>query len=720
MPQSQPSRSHLWVVGATHRDRAAALAGGSVVADVAVDCHRGLRGPYTGTGSLLRALIPAIAENEPALLEGRVQAVLCAAPEVEPFVGSAPETLTALAPHDERTRWYSLQRTVRIANHLVDLLEEYGRARPASLTVFFDTAHHADPTDREFLAVALRRLDPASVRVVVGSTTDAAEPTDPAEPAGQSDDGLAAALARHAHRIDAPSLGTSAPHDPDEDLARAHVAEDGAGDDAATLAAYEALSPGERARLHDLRAEELAASGEYSLRLGAIPYHRHRGADPLGKAWPLYAAAEGYCMSMGYYPAVLEQLDRLEELAVRYDSRRHDLQQHSAIRRGQILSLLGRPAQAEANYFAALAATRVPRQVMSLHYALGMLYTRWRPDPQRDHDLATAYLNTAVAIGSQLENDADRAFYTAFMSNGLALARMHAGFRDEALDLVEGALDLLAHELVPEKHRLHRSVLRHNRAQLLSALGRPAEALADLDEVVSLDPHYPEYRFDRGNLRFQTGDAEGALADYAQAELLGPPFVELFHNRAEVLAALGDLAGAVRSLDRALELDPTALESVITLASLLLDAGLPDRPADTVAALVREGLEAHPDQPRLLFLLGRALAEMDDAEGAVTVFDRALSLDPSLHPALVARAVLAFGAARYAEALRDLDAAVALAGDDPDLLYNRGCVHEALGDPRSALTDYLRALTLPGCDADLLQEQVEACRKVLSEETAGA
>ena len=743
MARPEQTRSHLWIVGSTRRDRAAVAhartqapdpvvgTGTGTGIDIAVDCHRGLRGPYTGAGSLLRALIPGVAAADPGLPAAYAPAILCAAPELEPLVGSAPETLTSLAPQDERTRWYSLQRTLRIANSLVELLHQCGARRAAGITVFFDAVDQADPTDREFLAIALRRLDPAGFRILVGSGSD---------PDGQAGGDLARRLARHALRVDAPAAEPrAAAQATAAELARAYVAEDGAGDDPATLAAYTALSEAQRVQLHDARAEELEAAGEFSLRLGAIAHHRFHGSDPIGTAWPLYAGAEGYCMSMGYYHAVLDCLDRLEELARGGGLRQQHLQQHSGIRRGQILALMGDPGGGEAQYLRALALTRVPRQVMSLHYALGMLYTRWRPEDRRDHDLATAHLNTAVAIAVQLEGPADRSFYTAFMSNGLALARMHAGRLDEALELVEGALELLDRELVADKHLLHRSVLRHNRAQLLSALGRRAEALADLDEVVGLDPQYPEYYFDRGNLRFQQGDAAGALADYARAEALAPPFPELYHNRAEVLTAAGDPAGAARALRRALALDPADLESTISLASLLLDAG-PDAqppaaetgtgtgadpgavtgadPVEAVLLLVREGLDSHPDQPRLLCLLGRALAEAGREPEAVAAFDAALLQDPDLYQALASRAVLAFNAARHADALADLDLALAAAGDHPDLLYNRGAVHEALGDPRAALQDYQRALTLPDCDTQLLQERVAECRLAFDQAVA--
>nr|BFE82250.1 hypothetical protein GCM10020093_048510 [Planobispora longispora] len=53
--------------------------------------------------------------------------------------------------------------------------------------------------------------------------------------------------------------------------------------DERSRAAYEAAGEMERARLHDLRAAELEATGEFALRLGAVPFHRERGTDPRGR-----------------------------------------------------------------------------------------------------------------------------------------------------------------------------------------------------------------------------------------------------------------------------------------------------------------------------------------------------------------------------------------------------------------------------------------------------
>ena len=703
-PSAAEQLRHVWIVG----ERRAARAGAASTLgprDIAVNCHRRLRGPFTGLGEVLRRLVPDAYAVAPELVESHRVAILCAAPELEPLIGSAPPTLTENAGPEERTRWYSPLRTRRFSHHLVEFLAAYAVLRyDGTLFLEFDTLQEADHTDAEFLAIALRRLDPDRVRLVVG--TDTATALIPE---------LVTALGAYAVRVEAPELhrgqasGTGR-NDSDRGepaaLARAFVDSDCVSDVPGELEAYQDLEPAVRARLHDLRADRLERREEFSLHLGAIPYHRLHGADPVRTAWPALVRAEMHCMDIGYYHAVLEYI---EEMAGLLDVAPpdHDLggDHHVATRRGQILSLLGRPEDALAAYVRALSQTTGARQTMALHYNIGMLHTRFDRPERKDHTLAKAHLNTSIAMASQIAEPGLRAFYTVFMSNGLALAELHLAQLSSALELVDGGLARLDRELQGHLHALHRSVLRHNRAQLLMALGRQDEALNDYDELVVLDPHYPEYYFDRGNARYQVGDVAGALADYEHTMTLSPPFPELFHNRGDLRAAGGDADGAIADFSYVLELEPDWLESRIALGALLLEIGA----VDAGAELIEAGLALHPENPRLLCLLGEASIAIGDTAAAHSALERALAADPAMHQALAVRATLYFGDHRFDDALADLDRALDLAGGDPDLLYNRGYVNEAAGQQAEAVRDYTRALELPGADRDEILARRELC-----------
>ena len=652
------SAGHLCVAGASRS--ACAAAAHAQRPDVAVDCHRNLRGPYTGTGSLLRALVPGVHAARAELTARHAIEILAAAPELEPLLGGAPDTLTSLAPPSERTRWYSRLRTRRIAHGLVDFLRECARVQPLSLG--FCSVDHADRTDAEFLAIALRRLDPAQVRLIVCSREAITDPElgdaiaaccQPlaAAPAVVVEEGLARRPASHA--------------------AAAFVASDGTSDDPGEREAYLKLRPWQRAQLHDERAADLERLGEWSLRLGAIPYHAERGTAPATAGSAALVTAIDYCLGMAFYDAGLDLTRRLASLI---DAPAQPSEHYRAqTRQADCLTLLGRPAEVEPIYYDLLSRSANPRRHMNLSYALAMLYTRHHDPERKDHHRARAHINTAIAIASRLEEPADRAFNMAFMNNGRALIEMHLGALATSLELVTGGIELLDRELSDGKHKLHRSVLHHNRAQVLAALGRGSEALAEFDRVIEADPYYPEYRFDRGNLLNRMGRYDDAMADYQAVTELSPPFPELYYNRADLLATTGDLEGAIGDFRYVLDLEPDYVDARVGLASLLLDTGQPQE----AAAQILLGLGYAPGEARLHCTLGLAQLEIGDCAAAWQSFTTALELDPGLTEALADRAIAAHELGRNDEAIADLTAALDARPGDPDLLASLAALEVA-------------------------------------------
>ncbi|MFG1949595.1 tetratricopeptide repeat protein [Micromonospora sp. NPDC048830] len=685
--------AHQWRVGPSPAD--------GERADFAVDSHRGLRGPYTGLGSLLRLIVPEAYERWPDLVRGHLTEILSAAPELRGAIDAAPETLTSLAVPEERTRIYPANRTRRLAHGATEFIAGYAtRAGRLPLRVAFDRVDEADPTDQEFLAIFLRRVGPDRVAVWVGTGGGPLEPE------------LTAALDRYATRLpDAPRPGPAAGRGPDE-LLRAYVDADGTSRDPAELAAYEQADPDVRVALHDARAALLRERGEWSLELGAIPWHLERGSDPAGAgAEALYEAAR-HCGAMGYYHAVIDYGTRGRAI-VDPDTQMERFWLLST-RASSAMVVLGRTAEAEPTYLDLRSRYWDPELQMSTGYALAMLYTRFHPDELKDHHLARGYINNSIAIASLLPDLQKRAFHSVFQNNGLALIEMRLGRLPAALRLVDEGLRRLDRELPGDKHRLHRSVLVHNRGKAYLALGRLEEALVDLTKVIELDPNYADYYFDRADVRRRLGDLVGAIADCDTAISLSPPFYELYYNRADIKAELGDLAGAVADFGYVVELEPDQLDARVNLVSLLLDEGL----VDEARPHLEEGLLRHPDEARLLHLRGVLALADDDGDEARRHFDAALRAEPGLVAALASRATLAFDGGDHATAVADLTAALGAQPENPDLLYNRGFVHEAAGRWADAVADYSRALDLPGADRGELLSRRARCHAELGDTDA--
>jgi tetratricopeptide (TPR) repeat protein len=714
--QSVPNRArrHVLVVGERRRDRAARRDGLAypppLLADISA--HRRLRGPYTAAGMLLRALVPDAVTRQPELVAAHEVELLTVAPELRGLIPAAQETLTSLAVPEERTRFYSRWRTLRIAHGLQEFLHDLLEADGVGTrSLVIEDLDHADPTDLEFVSVLLRRTDPALLTVLAGGTAALLDPAPPGpgvEPGTPAGENLPQVLLRHCLRIDAPptagtgqDAGTGRLEPSGEALrdarmiAARYVDGDAIDDDPAALTAYESLNLPDRQALHDRRADALAAGGEPSPALGAIPYHREHGSDPHGAGIAALAHAMDTCMLHGFYPATLDFCRRGRALT---DAGKYLAQWwHFTGKMPTSLSALGRADEAEAVCDEARARSAEPAVHIQCAYATAMLFTRHRDPGRRDHQRALAWINAAVAMASLLPDQRQRAFNTVFHNNGRALIEAHLGHAESALELVTEGIAELDRSLGADGHHLHRSVLRHNRATVLAGLGRLDEALGEFRAVIDVDPHYPEYHFDLGNLLRLMGREEEALAAYETALHLGPPFPEVYYNRGDVRSAAGDVGGAIEDFTYVLVLDPSFLNAYVNRAGLLLGLGDPAGAERDAAA----GLALDPDNPHLLAVLGSVYAERDDALAAREAFGRALSADPDLVAALCGRAAVEYQTGDPDSALDDLRHAVELTPDDPAVRYNRAFVLLQTGRWDDALADLDIAAALLPDDPDI-------------------
>ena len=596
-----------------------------------VDAHRGLRGPYTAAGSLVRALAP-----DPELLARHDVEVLTVAPELRGKVTCTRETLTSLAPPEERTRFYPPARTQRVAHGLTELLRDFVAAGPRR-TLVIERADEADPTDVEWLATLLRRIDPAQLQIVVC--------------AGEGGP-LVASLRRYADR--GPGGVTREP-------AADYVASDGTDD--RLRAAYDALPAAERQALHDARADELERRGELSLTLGAIPYHRERGSDPRGAGVRAVLAALQHCMLSGFYDAVLDLAHRSYAL-LDWETQPEECWRVTS-KLTMALAAMGRPDEAGELYDDACMQTTLPKIHLHAAYGRAMLNTRFYPPERRDRKKAKAWINTAIALSSQLPDAQRRAFDLSFNENGLALIETYLGDPEKALALVARGIERVEADPEDERLLLHRSVLRYNRAQLLSRMGRPEEALAAYSEAIEADPNQSEYHLERGNLLRRLGRLEDALADYDEAIRTSPPYPEPYLVRADLALELGDEQAALAGYSYALELAPDLIDARVGRASLLLDEGrLEAARADVVA-----GLALDPEHAEL-HAVHASIAQQEQRFGeAHDAYAEALRHDPTLVAAWSNRATLWYEQGEIERAIEDLRTALAL-DDDPDIRAN--------------------------------------------------
>ncbi|MFJ8582543.1 tetratricopeptide repeat protein [Micromonospora sp. NPDC093277] len=693
--------SHYWISADRRADRDRLRAGIDLPPLLArVEAHRRLRGPYTAAGAVLRAIGADALARCPELGPRHHIEILTAAPEFEGAVPPIESTLEQESESGARTRYQARLHTLRLAHGLAEFLRDYLTALgDGPRTLVLEDVQEADPTDHEFVAVLLQRLSPSQLTVVVGT---AAGP--PAEAPGPVSISLPETLRERTVRVDEPA-GPGAPGDPadaegsgsggslveglDEatlgGLARAYVATECTGDDPRQRAAYQSLSAADRAALHDERRLALLARGERSLLLGAVPYHAEQGGDPAGAGAAALREAQLYCKNLGLYHAAAELGERGRAVVDR--ASRPELWWDLTGDVTTSLSAIGRAEEAEARYDEARAISTDPLIHMHAAYGTAMLFARHYGDQRRDAKQARRWLNQAVAIASLLPDPKERAFYSVFHRNGIALVETREGRPEEALRLLNEGMARLDRELEPGEQLLHRTGLRYNRAQVYGMSGRLEEALADYSSVIEVDPNFHDHYFNRGNVLRRLGRNKEAIEDYERALRLSPPFPEAYYNRGDARLELGDVDGALADFDRVLELDPEHVDARLNRAALRCD--LDD--VDGAWADVTAGLAYAPENPHLLCVKGRILVERGEAAAAREVLTAALGIDDGLAEAWAIRGGLGYESGDLVAAISDLSRAVELLGT-PEIRYNRAMVYQAAGRFAEAAADYRAVL----------------------------
>lgn len=273
------------------------------------------------------------------------------------------------------------------------------------------------------------------------------------------------------------------------------------------------------------------------------------------------------------------------------------------------------------------------------------------------------------------------------------------------------------------------------RAEWRLALGEPAEAAADLERALALDPDSGVALVIRAELHREAKRWDAARADLERAIRLaraGRVDFRAVNGESGLWLRLGDvlrlarrLGPALEAYDQAVKLAPDNVEALEHRGALRLEAG---RPRDALADFER-AVQLAPRRPlallnrvRALAALGdtrRALAEITRITGellprsarawhlrarlhkqlgqqatALRCHDKALQLDPRYVTAWIDRGVLRLEQGQPERAIGDFDRAIALAPDRPEPDLNRGNARADLNLHAQALADYDRCAEL--------------------------
>lgn len=591
-----------------------------------LDVDFGAGGPWAGLRPFLTGLFPALKQNHPELVKRHAAELAYVLPALKSQLGARNQTLTDLAPAEEKVRNYPADRAYRVVHGLIDLLESYKRAAaPAEPWLLvcdhFDRIGHIG---RRFFAEWMtRRGDAMDLRFVLAVDEGAGEVAAAAFPRAE---------VRRQELEEAPA----------PPLDRAAIEKQ--------AAELEELVGGDKDLIEANVSELLRLYG-----LLENPRKIFRW-----QCWGLdtYNSLGFYEDALTYGNKVWSQLD---EMKMEEDLR-------WAIFVKMFMSNIGLQRADEAARLTEESGMLEredidrPRRAQ-LYYLLSMLYVRYfRP---RDLDSGERYLDLGLAdleAARPEMTEEDYYFYVVFNRNGLALVRHFQGRFAEAIELCQKGFEQLETHLAGDKHKLHRSVLLYNIGQVYVAIGDAEKGIEYYSKAMEMDPGYSEYFNERAALYLQVGNYTAALQDFLRAIELSPPYPEVWTNLGQCHRKLAAFDAAIEAYSKALDLDPRNLLARVGRGQAYDAMGH----ADEAFADYSRALEIEPKQWDVL--TSRAVLHYfrGDLEPALADLDRAIALAPEQADPYLNRSVALEELKRLDAAAADLRTYLRLAPEAPD------------------------------------------------------
>lgn len=207
------------------------------------------------------------------------------------------------------------------------------------------------------------------------------------------------------------------------------------------------------------------------------------------------------------------------------------------------------------------------------------------------------------------------------------------------------------------------------RAECLRRQGRLDEAREDLEVAVRQAPGNPEPCVILAQTMAAKNEHSAALRYLDRAELIDGEWYRVHLIRGDVLFASGALAEALTSYRRAADLAPDNVETLMSLAFMLLDVG---EDGEEPLALAKKALRLSPNCVDAILVRALALASRDQFEQSLSEFNRACRISPDHIRARLERGTLYLRLGRMDEAYADFSRVVAKDPANGRALYGLG------------------------------------------------
>jgi formylglycine-generating enzyme required for sulfatase activity/tetratricopeptide (TPR) repeat protein/serine/threonine protein kinase len=261
-----------------------------------------------------------------------------------------------------------------------------------------------------------------------------------------------------------------------------------------------------------------------------------------------------------------------------------------------------------------------------------------------------------------------------------------------SITFVNGTLTVAPSKIDPRSAEACRQ-----RARAYLARGKLAEALAEFDKLVRLEPNNPANLVERGRAHAANGSHDKAVADFTQAIQGGARSADVFAARGTAYAGKGALDLAFADFDEALRLDPGC-------AAVYLHRGRAhegSKAFDLALADYSEAIRLDPEQGQFFHARGMAYLRKGQADLALADLIRALNLDPGSVEAYHGRGQVYARKGNYDQAVGDYTQAIKLGLKSGGVYYHRGLAHARLHKAGPAIADFTKAIKASPRNAEL-------------------
>jgi tetratricopeptide (TPR) repeat protein len=220
---------------------------------------------------------------------------------------------------------------------------------------------------------------------------------------------------------------------------------------------------------------------------------------------------------------------------------------------------------------------------------------------------------------------------------------------DEALHDLNEAIE---RELRPRA----RSQWRLVRAQVLMELGRPNDALVDIEDALEGEELRAPALAQRGRARIELGETERGLEDIREAVELDIGLAHIGYKQAgRALISSGDIERGIACFRDALRAHPPCLECWSEFATAVAQTPSGHPIAEELALV-----GVANDDPAIMACQAEALRLVGELSTALELFDASLSLRPDDAWTLAHRGACLRDMGRFDDAVRDLDRSLEL------------------------------------------------------------